>query len=542
MPDQFCFRRRPGMLYAVLGSLMCSLSFSTTSLGQAPPRLGRTNDINSRSTLPVRDEFTNSVPARRGDSLLNGTPAADLSKVDQRALANLLKESISESEQLYRLMDADYDRNPQLRPLLTELVKLRNMARVIDEDLTARVPLERVLVDFQALDRDWQLFSNRMAQQTRISNETRARLERLDRIDREIGKLFKVTPTLDRRSLMEATATMSTDFRNLIDELQRDPNGSTAIDQLIYDCGKMQQQIRRVNQSVVDSRATYDQIVTEYGGFTRMWNIVLPQLMKLESRRIERQVQYLVESDNSIQNLLWLENTSNTAQLQTTANRLIRSVDEFYNRTPLKLLLNVRDVRTAMQTADDFYGTVQHFKDLVDRKENEREIVDAYAEVEKSGSIFIRTFDQMNSQTARIVLREIEDGIAALQDELNIAGQVSGVDYRNLEPVAASLDNLADQLDYDINRWLNADRQTFRDDALLVSKSFMARARKVHQMALRQTALRDLQQETNSLIDDLTRLRNYLGRCNTADKPRLANTYSDIRRDIEDMKIMLGLL
>jgi len=239
---------------------------------------------------------------------------------------------------------------------------------------------------------------------------------------------------------------------------------------------------------------------------------------------------------------LWLENSSNTAQLQTTANRLIRSVDEFYNRTPLKLLLNVRDVRTAMQTADDFYGTVQHFKDLVDRKENEREIVDAYAEVEKSGSIFIRTFDQMNSQTARIVLREIEDGIAALQDELNIAGQVSGVDYRNLEPVAASLDNLADQLDYDINRWLNADRQTFRDDALLVSKSFMARARKIHQMALRQTTLRDLQQETNSLIDDLTRLRNYLGRCNTADKPRLANTYSDIRRDIEDMKILLGLL
>ena len=439
-------------------------------------------------------------------------------------------------------MDADYDRNPQLRPLLTELVKLRNMARVIDEDLTARVPLDRVIVDFQALDRDWQLFSNRMAQQTRISNETRARLERLDRIDREIGKLFQVTPTLDRQSLMEVTASMSTDFRNLTDELERDPNGSTVIDQLIYDCGKMQQQIRRVNQSVVDSRATYDQIVTEYGGFTRMWTVVLPQLMKLESRRIERQVQYLVESDNSIQNLLWLENTSNTAQLQTTANRLIRSVDEFYNRTPLKLLLNVRDVRTAMQTADDFYGTVQHFKDLVDRKENEREIVDAYAEVEKSGSIFIRTFDQMNSQTARIVLREIEDGIAALQDELNIAGQVSGVDYRNLEPVAASLDNLADQLDYDINRWLKDDRQTFRDDALLVSKSFMARARKIHQMALRQTALRDLQQETNSLIDDLTRLRNYLGLCNTADKARLANTYSDIRRDIEDMKILLGLL
>ncbi|MFN8708719.1 MAG: hypothetical protein ACK526_19875 [Planctomyces sp.] len=536
MPDLLRITFHRGIISAVTATVI-----GTAAWAQAPPRVSRNSDLNSRSLLPSRDEFLNSAPVRGRDSMLHGDTEADLSKVDLKALSNLLRESIDQSEKLYRLMDSDYQRNPQLRPLLSEIVTLRNRARKISTDLDNRVPLDVVIVDFRSLDRDWRLFSNQVVQ-ARLSEETRATVSRLDRIDQEIGKLFKVAPTLDRRSLLEEMSAMRSAFRALIDELELDPNGGNAIDQMISDSQKLQQQIRRIEEATIDTRVGQDQIVNEYSRFTRLWNSLVTQLQTLENRRLERQLAYIMESDNNIHNLLWLENTSNKAQLQQTAVRLMRTVDEFYNRTPLKLLLNVRDVKSAIQTANDFYGTVQNFKDLVDRNESTTNIVNAYRDVEEYGYTFTRAFDQMNSQTARVVLREIEDGIAALRSELNMAGTVSQVDYRSLEPISASLDNLADQLDYDVRLWLNSDRQTYANEALRASQTLMNRARRLHQLSQRQTALRDLQKETDLLITELDAVKQFLSRCRTTDRSRLASTYLEILRDVEDLRTLLQMI
>ncbi|MFN9974254.1 MAG: hypothetical protein ACK58T_30580, partial [Phycisphaerae bacterium] len=115
-----------------------------------------------------------------------------------------------------------------------------------------------VIVDFRSLDRDWRLFSNQVVQ-ARLSEETRATVSRLDRIDQEIGKLFKVAPTLDRRSLLEEMSAMRSAFRALIDELELDPNGGNAIDQMISDSQKLQQQIRRIEEATIDTRVGQDQ-------------------------------------------------------------------------------------------------------------------------------------------------------------------------------------------------------------------------------------------------------------------------------------------
>ena len=71
---------------------------------------------------------------------------------------------------------------------------------------------------------------------------------------------------------------------------------------------------------------------------------MLGQLRNSDNRYVERQVRYLVDADNIVQQYLWLENKSDRNQLRQTAIALMRDVDEFYNRTPLKLLLNVSNV------------------------------------------------------------------------------------------------------------------------------------------------------------------------------------------------------
>lgn len=519
---------------ALLTVSLCASAFGQTT------RISRTNpDIDSLNRLQATDGFSGSTTTP-GSSLLYSPSQVDLTKVDQRALAGLIRSALDESTLLYRTLDGASIRNPQLVPLLRELLQLRATASRIDQDLTNRVDLRNVVVSFRQLDQDWRTLSHRLSQTPGLSREAVASIERLDRIDREVGKLFQVEPTLDRRELLRQLATLSNAFRNLIDELQIDPAGGAKLAQLVSDTRKVQQEIGRVEQIVLENYP-YEQIVNEYSRFGRMWTVLLEQLRTYDNRYVERQVRYLVDANNSVKLILWMENKSDRVQLQQTAIALMRDVDEFYNRTPLKLLLNVKDLTAAMQTASDFYGTVQNFRDMIDRNQSDTQVLESYRYVEEYGYAFTRTFSAMNSQAARIVLRNIEDGIASLRIELNLAGTISQVDYRQLLPIAARLELLSDNLDWDVRRWLSADRQAFRDEAIQSSKVFMTRARRLHQLMQGQPSVTELQRETTALMDEWSKLYDFLGRCRTSDRPNLAQLAGDIRRTIAELSVPLQL-
>ena len=94
----------------------------------------------------------------------------------------------------------------------------------------------------------------------------------------------------------------------------------------------------------------------------------------------------------------------------------------------------------------------------------------------------MRAFEPLRSSAGRVVLREIEDGIVALRNELNIAGTVSTLDTRAMIPMAAALENLADHMDYDVRQWLTRDRQSFSTQALEASSKFVKRTERIHGM------------------------------------------------------------
>ena len=109
--------------------------------------IGSLEDLRSRPTIPT-------------------TRAVDYKNVDKRALANLMKETIDESGRLYASLDADYRRNLSLRPMLSDLQKLRGLANLVSQDLAAGVALENIVADFRQIDADWRLLSHRLAQAT----------------------------------------------------------------------------------------------------------------------------------------------------------------------------------------------------------------------------------------------------------------------------------------------------------------------------------------------------------------------------------------
>jgi hypothetical protein len=51
-------------------------------------------------------------------------------------------------------------------------------------------------------------------------------------------------------------------------------------------------------------------------------------------------------------------------------------------------LLNFKNATGTLQIADNFYGTVQNFKDNLDRNESDQELIESYRYVEEYGTIF----------------------------------------------------------------------------------------------------------------------------------------------------------
>ncbi|MFN9719602.1 MAG: hypothetical protein ACK58L_12960 [Planctomycetota bacterium] len=488
----------------------------------APGEMGSSNDIRRSSTLGAARDL-------------------DLSKVDRRALTNLLREAYDESGRLYTSLQSDYQRYPQLRSLLSDLKTLRSRTSLVNQDLAANVPLDQIVIDFREIDADWRLFSHRMMSLSgSLSTATRQSLERVDNIDRQVGKLFQVEPSLDRYELSRQLGILENSLYAISDELRRDLNTSTRLTQLVSDTRRLEVQIGRIEDFVIDNYP-YERIVTEYNLFERGWNSVLEQLNTVNNSYIERAVMRMVEADSEIHDLLWIENSTSRPQLKQNTDALIKDVDEFYNRTPLKLLLTFRNSSGSLQMANDFYGVVQNFKDNLDRNESDEELINSYRYLEEQGALFVRTFSQMKSQAAIVVLREIEDDIAALRRELNLGGTVTQVDTRKLLTIAASLDNLSYNLDFDVRQWLNTARPANRTDVMTASSNFMKRTRRMHQMLDSNPTLNELQREADMMYQDWQTIYQYLGQCRTAQRQRLSETAAEIRQDLTELNDSLRL-
>ena len=290
---------------SVIAALL-TVATSVSAIGQVQNRItSRESDFGNMDHL-LRDN-TGAPGFENRSNNLSHIPDVDLSRVDPLVVKNLLTESVTASEQLYRALTRDYQRYPEVRPLLTQLISTRAKASRIAQDLQAGRTLERLLPEFQQLNSDWRLLSHQMSQTRGLSRETTDNIERVDRLGRELEKLFKMEPQLDRRALLVQLSGLSSSIKNLVDELEIDANNKNQVFELIVDARKLGQQAARVQDMVLD-QFPYTQIVAEYNRFDQMWTPMMPRLRLIESRYVERSVRNIMASDNDLHNLLGLNN------------------------------------------------------------------------------------------------------------------------------------------------------------------------------------------------------------------------------------------
>ena len=243
-------------------------------------------------------------------------PPIDLSRINKRSLTNLLKEAVAEARILYNSLRSDASRNPELQRSLRDVAKLRGIASYAVEDLENAEDLSRLFPGIQKLNTDWRLLSHQLGQSPRISRKTLDIVDRIDRIERSMEEMFKLSSPVDRRALVTQFAGLESMLENLLDELQLDPRSNDRSSEVIYVTRKLGQQSRYMEDLVLDGEG-YDQIVREYKRFSTQWESLLRDLREIDNRYVRRSTRRISDVDSRIHDLLWLDkSTSREHQLR----------------------------------------------------------------------------------------------------------------------------------------------------------------------------------------------------------------------------------
>lgn len=477
-----------------------------------------------------RRELDRSERARPTPRPLSNAPSQNLDRV--RSLLDRFAQDASKL--IYDIDDASRD-VPALRNHLTNALKIRARAGVLAERSQQTEDVQEVVRQFESLDRDWRALSYKLNRLSELPDSSKQQLATLNSYDAQLCKLLNVKPQLNRRELLRQASSLSADLSNLIEDIEVELGSTASTHQILLNGRKTHQQANQLSTTVTDP-SSYDSIIADYQKFRKLWQPLSASLRPVENRYIERSIRRIRSADHALAALLWIDRKVDNQQLIDIAATLTKDTDEFFTRTPLKLLIELPKQDEIIPIADQFYGVLQNFSDVIERHEPHRDVLDAWQFVDESGQQFLAAYSQLKSQAALSVLNDIEHTLAALRQSLQLGTTDS------LKPaieLAANLEILADHLDIDTNRWLNRKAESFRTEALKETAAFAEATHHIHEGLISRVDRKQLHNEITALFATWRRVYAHISKCNTSDRPVLARTATKITPLLIELRTLL---
>jgi hypothetical protein len=434
-------------------------------------------------------------------------------------------------------LNDDLNRVPGIRPYLGDMLKLRARTVVVAQKSMTTNDHHGITEDFRGLDRKWRMLSFQLSQLRNLDRETRQSIQRLNDSWKTLNGVFQIDPQLDRKELLRKTTALTADIRNLLEDIEVELQRSDGRNELLLEGRKIQQQARHVSNTIAD-RDDYDTISGEYKRFQKMWLPFAARLRPIENRYVDRSVRRVQQVDNSVHELLWLPQRLDRQQLLYLTDALKKEVDGFFVRASLKLLMELPDSELVLPTASEFYGVCENFIDGVSRGEDYASIVQDYQYIEEAWKSFSDVFRPLKSQSAQKVLNEVEQDIAALRESLQIQ---YGFDRKAALELAASLENLADHLEYDTKNWLKQRNLSYQDKALKATAVFAEAAHEFHKSIVNDADEQVLRRKVDQLSESWSHAHSYIIKCDTDERSHLLGISAKITPALVDFRTTLAL-
>lgn len=495
-------------------------SFLTAALpvyGQGIPANRAT--YTREETRELLDEYSDSLQDRnrygnRRRPTAPGNPAGGVT-AEMKTLRPLLRSFSENASQLTYSMNDQISRFPGLRSLYSDALTVSAEAIGLDRRAGQSGDHHALLDDFEQLDADWRELAYKLQSVRGLPAETRDSIANLNSLDQQIRNALNTQPQINRQELALEAAGLARGLQNLQEEITSELGRSQQTQQLQIQAGKARQQILTVVSLSRDSQLDSTVLAREFKQFEAIWQPLAAALRAQDNTYLERDIRRVSQSATKMHELLLLPQMVDASQLTFLTASLKKDIDEFFARTPLKLVMHLPKAGRALATADQFYGVCEHFVDSVNRNEDEDHLIEAFTYIEDANRSFADVYGAINSDRAVAVLIRIEQSVEAIRSALHI--QRGDFDRGAAIELAASITVLTEQLDQATKKWLSIDPQAFsvacRKETTILAEQSAA----IHNDLVRGVPVSQLQREIDETYEHWRTAYKYLIQCQSAD-------------------------
>ena len=486
------------------------------------------------------DDYTNSLGSGSDFDLPrqpNRRLPDDAGAFDVKTLRPLIRAFSDSMTQLTYALNDQMSQVSGLRQIYTEALRLSGTAVSVNKH-AEKHGADRTLQDqLQQLDADWRELAYRMENLRGLSGDAQNLVKDINDADQRIRKLIGIQPQLDRRQLYLKAAGLAADLDNLQEDIASElGNGQDA---QIYrrSVGRIRQTVLNLVSVIRDDQSDASIIVDEYKQFETLWSPLVAKLRVEDDRYIERGLRRVSASASEMHQLLLLPRQMDPSQFVYLATALKKDIDEFFERTPLILVMHLPKSKLALAAGDQFYAVCAQFVDVVNRGRDQAEILDSFRKIEQAERAFIDIYRDVDSDRAIAVLNRISRTVSTLRSSLHI--QRDDFDSRTAEDLAASIQNFTEQLEANTKRWLEEDRQSFAPNCLQEAADLTDRAAQLHDDIVSGKPQTELKAEMTELYETWRRVYVYLVKCQTEDRPTLGRLSSSLTPAMVELRTMI---
>uniref|UniRef100_A0A7C2K0B3 Uncharacterized protein n=1 Tax=Schlesneria paludicola TaxID=360056 RepID=A0A7C2K0B3_9PLAN len=501
-----------------------------------PPRATRVSYTPEQTKGFIEDltnGFMDDIDRRRFQGIDVGTQTLT---PEMRNVRPLIRDFADEVSQLGYDLNDELRRIPTLRNLLTDAYKVSALAASLDKTVQRVNDHQLLATEFQNLDAAWRELAYRLGNVRGINRTITDRIAALNTLNDQISEAINIRPQVNRRDLSEKTYDLANDLRNLIDDVQVEL-GSRDSQRILVGLNRARSQVVSIARMIEDNTISADTITEEYKQFRALWYPERAKLQEYDNRYFERSLRRISQTDGEIHQLLLLPTKVDNTQLLYLTSALRKDIDEFFDRTSLRLLMTLPQSDRVAGVASEFYGVCEHFIDEVESNAPYDQLVDSFRYIEDAQRNFTYVFRDMQSREALAALANIEQTIEALRSSMQV--QTDQFDRRRAADLAASVETTADQLEWAANRWLSRDPQSFRNACLQSIKQMRTQTAQLHQGIIGGASVNQLRVQSEQLYDTWRTVYNYLIKCQTDDRPTLGRLSSKITPALVELRTMI---
>ncbi len=453
-----------------------------------------------------------------------------------REIRDIARDFSNESRQLVNVLyDAQYNET-SVKSYLTEALQVTATARILERATQDTNNLADIIPHVELLDREWRLLSRQLQNYSNYNSAVKHSLTRLDSLDNKLIRLAETQPQLNLKTIIRECHSIEYGLDKLVEDIRYELPNSQAKNDLIYDGNQLKFEVTEAIESIY-REVKPEQLVEIYKRFQDSWYPFTNKLRNYSNSRIDQRIQDIQASNLKLRELFWLPQKIDRQQLIYLTDKLVKDVDYYFARTPLKLIIELRDPDLALSTANEFYGVFENFTQTVNGGENMSEMVDAFSYIEESWQDFYRIFSSINSSNARMALQKIEQNMSTLRTALQVEDKY---DRTEAMDIAAKIDNLTNHLNYDVKIWLDKDRQfTYRSETLRESDQFAREAEAFSRAVVRGQSIPQLRTQFNRLYERWRNVYRFISKCQTAHRPHLGRQASKITPTMVEMRTLL---